>query len=600
MAKRIPQILLAILILAGGIGLGLDPAQAQTAIFPINKSGASLAMKTTGPTISIIDSSGVDITGTWLPEPDQSVTIRVNGVANPTITLTPAPTGLTFPGSFQIACSPTPCTPTPKNPFLDKATKVATTSAYPEICTNFPSRFLISPDVANLSADFTLAGSSSTSWTLTAKDCGGMAVIVVGAETYILPQDSDFDGIPDIYEAKYPAIKDGTGKVICAGLDPLLVDNKAADTDCSSYTGGQASDGIANFDEYRGFMVSPSDATAGVNYTDTSGKLHKHIRTNPRQKDVFVHLVNPQCIAGITPGMSPAPAASVFLTSTASLLGGGAIKYLPTDGTTLFSDLSNLDSQVHFLDYNPNGPNYTTNEWVDNFVSYAKDPASVAPNIIFRFTYKAGTNGLTSDRQINQWSVFPLKDAVTLSTIQKGLRITECLDTTVAAPTGTAGWGSANGPDNAVLFTQRIADYISKSPNGLIPSAPNYTLRYVTWDRGVKLAPTNVFTLVDATGNRIPNTPINATYIIAKSIQFYLAMEMGHAMKLNTTNDPTYGYHTPTGSGDNLDGTITNKTEASSSSSTTCSSSQFPAGCNTFYVPSTYSSGDQTAFKVRN
>ena len=243
-----------------------------------------------GNTVTIIE-NGSDVTDTWLPEPGVSVQILVNGAPPGSIALVPGPV---FPDNGT-------------NPYLTPPT----TSAYFGQCTNFDN-----PVLPNNAVDFDLAGN-----VLTPTDCGGQAVVDVGGDIFILPQDSDLDGVPDIYEiamCQTPTCQDAEADV----ENPPVFD-AAVPTILQG-------DGIACFDEYRGFIVS------GV-----------HTRTDCRQKDLFVHLVNPQCGAD-------------------SFLGGGTTTY-PTDGISLFGPVGTLVSEnhLHLLGFTPGANNGTTNEWAN-------------------------------------------------------------------------------------------------------------------------------------------------------------------------------------------------------------------------------------------
>jgi len=440
-------------------------------------------------TISLFQ-EGVDVTAHWLPEPGRNVTIVVNGISNPVITLVPS----TNSG-------------------------VLSTSAYPGRCTNIPS-YDAEPDLAD---DFVLDGRE-----LSPTDYGGRAVIQVAGASggdlfFILPQDSEADGIPDIWEAKF-----------CPATNPNCL---AAAEDPDAGAGLQLGDGIANFDEYRGFMVSG-----------------KHLRTNPLQKDLFFHLVNPQC-------------------GTGSLLGGGPVVY-PTDGSWLFSALTGLlpQSQLHPLGYIPAGTNLTTDEWVDNFQGLS------VGNGVATVVYKAGSDGSLSDRQINRNAIYPLRDTITGLTIQKGIRITECLDTSAISPVGTAGLGSPNGPDNVILYTRRIIDFI----DSLIATGGARQLAYSTF----------IINPATGRGRWSSRTPIDRDTLISKVIAFYIGHEVGHSVRLTPTvitqRKTTYGYHYAPGSGDYLDQVLTNKVDKS------------PSGFNTFFVPSLYGSTDLANFRMKN
>src|SRR5437667_944649 len=228
-----------------------------------------------------------DVTDCWLPEWEprnggKSVFVVVNGT-----TVTPT---LVLPSSsatFPLASGA-------PNPFVT----ALTTSAYPGQCTN------IGPGTE---ADFEGAAPGSTvlnpltlqtstgpvvGYELKPKDCGGMAVIQVGGLKFILPKDGaptvPANGIPDAWENLYGG-----------ALNP------ATDVDIGPIGTSLCCDGIATFDEYRGFIVSGNQ-----------------IRTDPTQRDLSLRLMNPVC-----PGTS---------TST-SLLGGGTTTYpTPTSlGATL-------------------------------------------------------------------------------------------------------------------------------------------------------------------------------------------------------------------------------------------------------------------------
>jgi len=430
-------------------------------------------------TLSILQ-NGVDVTDQWLPEPGQSVELVIKGVAtSPTMSL------------------------------------VAPTSAYPGQCTNFGSN-------TDLALDFTL-----TENRLTPTDCGGTAVIKVnGTYTFVLPRDTDADGMPDIWEDKYCPLDNPT-------LNDVICLTKDADIDAGPVNNAAIGDGIANFDEYRGFIVS-----------------RIYSRTDPRQKDLFVHLVNPQC-------------------GTDSLLGGGVITY-PSVGPPLFGNVSTLISgtQVHLLGYVPGTSHSTTDEWFERFVKY--DEATR------KFTYDNGTTSPpTDDRQIDKNALFKKVDIFT-GTFQKGLRITECLAPEVVDPTkptlGSAGWGSANGPDNALIYTRRISDEIDR-------------LIGLGGVRPLKLSPCD---------GSVPRSTTREE-LISMTIRYILAMELGHAVLLTATTEGTkqvsYGYHHVPGTCSNLDLELVNKVSNKETGST---------AANTFYIPQVYNSNDQGSFRIRN
>jgi hypothetical protein len=461
------------------------------------------------------DGTFSDISDTYLPEwapnaPLQVVYVVVNNsTATPTLV---APTA-TAPSS------------TNRNPFLT----ALTTSAYPGNCTNVGTDagpdFTFDPATppaglpGAIRQNLTLpTGVVAVAYPLISNDCGGMAVLAVGTDKVVIPRDANLNGIPDSWEAAFCPNR------VCAPGD---------DTDTSP--GNTAvGDGLAAFDEYRGFIVS------GL-----------HVRTDPMRKDLFVHLVNPQC--GAT-----------------SLLGGGVTTF-PSDGSALFGDLDTLLSgtQIHVLGYaTPGATHLLTDEWTDNFVSATYVPTSN--------TVTFSISNTTTDRQVNKNAVYPITDTITGNTIQKGLRVTECIDATTTSPLGSAGLGSPNGPGNAVLYTQRIVNSITS----LVAAGAGKPLRAYTYTNGVA---TLVFQSAGAP------TTADTRVIISKAVEFFLAMEMGHSVRLTPTVEGTaktsYGYHHAPGTGSNLDQTIVNRVDTT---------------FNNFYIPTLYNSTDTGSFKLHN
>ena len=557
----------SVLMFVGVIGLTFAVAHGQ--ILPVD---ANLTPKTnTGVTLSILDATtGADITSGWLPEPNVPVTIRVNGVA----------TGITLvcpDGSDGPSCGPFTFT-AGTNPFLNRALNPpARTSAYPGVCTNVPAPPLTLPDAVYNGPDFTLVGN-----VLTPTDCGGMAVIrVTGTNTselFILPQDSNANGIPDIWET-----------VFCPGN---TCPTGQEDLDAGPGAGLPTGDGLSAFDEYRGVIVS------GV-----------HIRTDPRQRDVFLHLVNPQCGAvsllgggNLTYPTPTAPAASItpaaasaasvtFTVSTAlfttahiggeivATAGGRARITSVLNATTavanvsvpfaatatiasgswtltesLFANLQTLVPAVaiHVLGYVPGGTNLLTTEWVDNFLNVTP------PQIL-------NVSDDVSDRVVNVNRLY--------GPPQKGIRVIECLDQSSPSVLGWAfGVGSPNAVGNVIVYTQRIVTYI----NGLLTQGG--TVQYSTFANGVWTAPR----IPSGTSADVQN------FVISKAIQFYLGMETGHSLDLTptvmTSGKNNFGFHYAPGSGDCLDQTATNK---------------FKNGVNTFYIPSSCGASDQSEFSAK-
>ena len=463
---------------AGGAGAGVilpvDPVTKQ----PIVASPV---------TVSIFQ-GGVDVTDSWLPTPGQTVQVVVNGLASPTLSLV-----------FDAV--------TAANPVANNA---LTTSAYPGVCTNFGS---------GTGADFTLSGDQ-----LAAEDCGGMAVVLVnGTHHFVLPQDSDYDGMPDLWEALH-----------CPSSTPNCL-QPAADIDAGPLSGSACCDGIANFDEYRGFRVSGA-------YT----------RTHPGLKDLFVHLVNPQC--------------QTSAGSTQSLLVGPSA--YPTGGASLFANMDTLlppgpaGPRIHPLCYTPGATHGTCDEWVDNLAGFSP---------LTGFVFQPGTDGPISDRSIK-------RNALYGPAVQKGLRITECLDNSFSSPLGVAAIGTPLGSDNALIYTRRVADFI----NGLNDQGAGRRLRHYAFEDGSWVV------RFESAG---APTDADRGVIISAALQFYVGMELVHSLNLTPTEvlvrRTSYGHHHAPLTGSGVDQQITTKIDKSAS------------GFNSFYIPCCFAPGDQTDFALR-
>jgi hypothetical protein len=512
--NRYSRFIQAVLGLTAWAGAGLAEGGV---ILPVNDAGAPIPNAPVS--VSLFDAFGQDITDTWLPtwEPPDGkapIYVRFNHLGVP---VTPLTVGLVPPPVTPVSFNGL------ENPFLALP---RTTSAYPGRCTNYSG----SPTV--LSADFTLT-TTPDGLALKSEDCGGIAVIeasvpgVAGPHRFVIPRDSNNNGIPDIWEATY-----------CPSTSPCP--SGLEDDDAGPIAGAPTGDAISAFDEYRGFIVS------GV-----------HVSTDPRRRDLFVRLVNPQC--GAT-----------------SLLGGATPAY-PNDGTGLFDNLTSLvpGSNVHLLGYTTpvSGP---TEEWVDRFVSFSQQTG---------FQYQEGPNAPPTsiapvdDRRINQNAVFPLGIANPVAgggLIQKGLRITECLDVSATSPLGSTGLGSPTGPDNSLVYTQRIADYIDT----LIAAGGARTLKLFGFENGAWVSKTN------------SNGTVNREFIISQAMKFYVAHELSHSTRLTPTvegtNKTSYGYHHAPLTGSVMDQTIVHKIDRSTS------------GFSSFYIPSLYNGSDQSSYKIRD
>jgi hypothetical protein len=512
-------------LIVASIVLSLGPAVGEAGvIFPVTPS-TGFPDQTRPVTVSLFDVSGRDVTSEWLPtwSPNGTATVYVafnalGAAATPSsITLKQLVGTPVFNGS---------------NPFL---TTPPTTSAYLGRCTNFGSE--TTPDYSFPGTQVTIPNTQRMGYALTSEDCGGMAVIeaaftspsgAAGTYLFVIPQDSNRNGMPDVWEARF--CPNG-----CLATD---------DGDAGPVTPSPIGDGIAAFDEYRGFIVSG-----------------QHVSTDPRQRDLFVHLVNPQC-------------------GTPSLLGGGTppSPTYPTDGSGLFDRLATLvpGSQVHLLGHAPGQANTTTTEWVDRFQSFSQQTGFRYLDPITNATISVAP---VDDRRINKNSVFPLGIANPIAAnglIHKGLRVTECLDVSTTGPLGTTGIGGPNGPDNSLLYTLRIKNYITT----LISNGGTRALKVFAFENGAWVEK-----------KKPNNEPTDADFVTSHAIKFYVAHELTHSTQLTPTVEGTsrtsYGYHHAPGTGSVMDQTIVQKIDKSTS------------GFNSFYIPSTYNGSDQSNYKAK-
>jgi len=482
-----------LLIVGAVVTLGVTSAQAAP-IAPVlpSASGATLSLYQRQANGSFLDVSDTYLP-TWTPTStadSRTVYVVVNGAGTPTLVDT-AP-------AFSAGT----------NVYLTNQT----TSHYPGNCTNVGTD--TGPDfVLGAATTITVAGVAKTAYPLIGQDCGGMAVLQVGTDKFIVPRDTNLNGIPDFLEA------------FGVALTP---------------DGDNDGDGISNFDELRGFVV------AG-----------QHIRTNPTVKDVFVHLVKPQC-------------------GSTSLLFGGPVTYpvaavgaLTDYVTPLISIPSAVPvgvakTQIHYLGNSLTATaTVQTSEWVDNFVSFAIVGGKET------WTYCSTSNTSPCGGQIlvpdasGSVAAIPSVDRVVnnnrvFGAAQKGVRATECLDASTTAPWGTGRWGSPNNQDEAIVYTQRIVNYVNS-----IGKASD-TINYATYTNGAWQTPTSVGT--GSTGRNI---------IISKTIQYIFAMEIAHTLHLTPSLFTSTFPHDPTGTGSLLDAQMRVSTSGS------------PSGPK-FYIPSSF------------
>ncbi len=528
-----------------------------------------------------------DVTDCWLPEwspasSGKAVYVVVNG-STVVPTLVPPALGVSLPLASGTA-----------NPFVT----ALTTSAYPGQCTNIG---------AGAEADFTLGPpttlqtSSNTSvvgYALTPTDCGGMAVVQVGSSLkFILPKDGTTsvpaNGIPEVWENLYGGnLKPGAP----CGDNNLHLDG---DIDSGPAPGAPCGDGISTFDEYRGFIVSG-----------------KQIRTDPTQKDVFLHLVNPadsvggvfavsascgtSCLGGgtTTYPIPTSPNATLTLgaggtfTTTANVFStanvGGEITGSPSGRARIVAVTGPTSATAEITQPFPAGTtSLAPGSWKVSESLFANVYAAIAPERVHLLGYvPGGTNLLTNEWVDSFVSLVPaqtLTESVTAppdrtvnpnrvyGAAQKGLRIMEGLNINASAVLGYSfGVASPNQAGDVIVFTQRIINYILS----LIPAGT--TLQYST------------ASLVNGTWTWASPMVTDQNFILSKAFQFYTGMEILHSLDLTPaiqgTTKTSYGHHFAPGTGDCLDQAITTTSKGSTV---------------TFYIPSLCGGADQTQFLLK-
>jgi hypothetical protein len=463
-----------------GLGMGFAFAQSNV-IYPVGKVYPFPPNLSSPITISLLQ-SGADVTPIWLPAPNAQVTIQVNGGTA---------------GSFislSLVVEPGVTDPITSQRFA--------TSAYPGDCTNYGT---------STAPDYILQGNVLTSY-----DNGGMAAVIVnvvavdGTATnynFIIPQDSNFNGIPDIYEKQYGGNLDRIGD-IDTGPDRL----------------SPVGDGFANVDEYRGFRVKG-----------------KYIRGDPTKKDLFVHLVEDtlQCTAtaGTFTGQSGTVSLATFFPGPLDL------------SSLLYMNVNTLVSavQVHLID---------DNEWVSNFSSYDKDRL-----VILKDTT---AESATTDRWINKNAIVPLGDKDSSNPPRyfvKGVRIIQCLDLKALSPLGRSAksppdlFDKDNG--NAVLFVHRIV----KSMLNAIKAGGTRPMKYFTYEGNAWSLKSTLPAPSSSTNPSV--TDPNVQSIMQIAFAWYLAHEaFEHSYDVTKATEGTYGYHHADGSGTNVDIKIVNKVDS--------------------------------------
>jgi hypothetical protein len=536
----------------------------------------------------------------WLPTPNGFVDLTVN--SNGSVD-TAATISLVCPnGSLTTGACSNPATLAQSNPIVAHA---LTTSAYPGVCTNSGSS-------TDLSADFSITGNR-----LTSLDCGGMAVVSVtlsnntGPFLFIIPQDSNFNGMPDTWEVKYG------GNLVAS-----------ADND---------GDGWSNMDEYRGVFLGG-----------------QYIRLHPLERDLFISFLNPGC------GVS-------------TLVGATNPSYLPetSNALSLFANLNNLlpatagadpaGPRVHVLGWSATAGNHgaDSGEWVDNFTACTFDPVAgdisfvglsgvdriVMVNGLYQVsesplttltpsqtsgngvTFTAGskvfnqshlgasltsgngvatihniggvpgTDQLTPANQVVADISAPFASTAAIAAgswhisgaDQKGLRCAESDDNSSATIFAKSTWTTSDDTQQCSIFTKRIETRMLDATTGLIPKGGTRDLRVVTSSDGGRSWGVVLFDQKAGGSCGVSRCAddVAKRRVIAEVMRFYVTMEYGHGGKLNAVLG-TCANHDCAGSGYLNDKDFTQVIDKSTS------------GYNTFRIPTLSNPGQSSAFKLRN
>jgi len=543
-----------------------------------------------------------DVTDCWLPELGKPVYVVVNGSpASPLVTLVDPAAGVSFP-----LAAGTP------NPFV----AALTTSAYPGQCTNVGS---------GTEADFTFVPNPPElpgSYKLTPTDCGGMAVIRVqaGTQTYtfILPRDGTPDvaanGIPEVWENLYGG-----------RLDP------GGDGDTGPAATSPTGDGLSTFDEYRGFIVSG-----------------KQIRTNPSQKDLFLHVVNPGDTIANVPVTS--------LSCGTSCYGGGTNTYpvpfstnatltvptcspsalpCPVGATVTFTASSGVFTTAHVLGQiigtaggrativevtgvDASHPTSTsaTAQITQAFTAAGSLPASswqlreslfalaygsIPPERLHVLGYAPGS---TNSPQTSEWvdKFNSLVPAQTLN-ICIGCSPSDAANDRVVNPNRIYGISTQKGI--------RVMEGLNTNSSSVLGwsfgvASPNLAGNVVVFTQRIinyldSLMPAGTTTLKYSTSSLVngawtwttPATvvqgvPVNRDFILSKAFQFYTGHEIHHSLDLlpdvQTAGKVSYGNHYAPGTGDCMDQAITTTSKS---------------GTVTFYIPAACGTPDLTQYLIK-
>jgi hypothetical protein len=454
------------------------PAYAQNVvILPVDASGNPI--QNAPVTISVLTASGVDLTDnpdSWLLHPGDTVRLRVNAASEAS--------GVALGSVAGVG-----------------------TSQYPGVCTNFDDPQLSSG--LDVSAPDLLGNNL---YQLTPRDTRARAVVTMTVDgspyTFVVPPDTNLDGIPDFYAVKY-----------CGSADCLAPN---ADIDTGPEAESPIGDGITNIDEFGGFRV------AG-----------QYIRGDPLKKDFFVHFVEPpQCIGTL----KDASGSDITLAT-----------FFANDYTEFFTYMDTLSPEIHIHFIG-------SDEWVDHFVAYTE-----ADQVIL--AGDQDQNAVT-DRQINQYAIGSsgvVKGVRLIECLDLVKYSPLGWSGSIRSPDGI---GRNDG--NAVIFTQRIwKSYRDRFALGEGRDLQYYTFENGSWIEmqlpGSGAPPSNPNLPFE---QFFSNEDVQT--IMKRAYAFYGVHEAaGHNLDLTPTQEGTnknpVGYHHVAGTGTNIDIKVVQKIDKKTS-----------------------------------
>jgi len=242
------------------------------------------------------------------------------------------------------------------------------------------------------------------------------------------------------------------------------------------------------------------------------------------------------CVSGIAPGTGWAFVDTTkTITTICGSTGSSASMILDTDGDG-FTDYeecnglaagTQLNGDIHYITFGgacvtgvscsaASDPLKLDPTKRDLFVILKRNPPNLIPNVPLSTllnTYVTGLGVVVHELTVEPANA-PDREIVTRanSTLQKAVRITESAE--ITTDYGTGAWGTPNGNDRAIVYTQHISERITTE-------CANY--------------PGNL--CIDSTGG------VGKDQVIANYIKYVLSHETAHMNKLAKSSDLALGGH---------------------------------------------------------